>query len=117
MDSWAFGHLDEVDLSTWTLEELYHAQEELHIELAHELHLAGVEIAVSKDLAAVAFLFPVSILNKFIFSRCENRTFSLSPANYVDLAIFVLVIWWWDKFAIYSHRDLSFPLFGPEEDN
>ena len=99
------------------MEELYEAQEALHIELAHELHLAGKEIEISKDLAAVAFLFPVSIMNKFIFSRCENRTFYLSTANLIDLAICGLVIWWWDKFAIYSHREMSFPLFGPEEDN
>ena len=39
-----FEHIDDVDLSTWTLEELYIKQEELHVELAYELDLAGKEI-------------------------------------------------------------------------
>ena len=106
-----------MDLTDWTLEELYYAQEELLADLSHELELAGKEIMYSADLALVSILFPVSLLNKFIFTACENRSFRLGTANITDLTIFSLVLWLWAVLMDYKERRLGFGLFGEPEDS
>ena len=103
-------------MSTWTLEELYHAQEELHIELSYELQLAGKELEYAMFIAAVCFMLPIALLNKYIYTRLTERRFILTTPNMIDLTIFGLVVWWYELFAVYSSYSLDFPLFGPEED-
>ena len=113
-----FEHIDgTVDLSSWTLEELYAAQEELHKELHNELVLSGKEIRYSANLAAITFLFPVQLLNKFVFAQCEGRSFYFSSSNVIDMTIFGLVVFWWQAFEVYSNSHLDFPLFGEPEDS
>ena len=69
------------------------------------------------DLAAVTFMFPIVLLNKFVFSRLVESTFNLSSADFVDMTIFFMVVFWWETFQIYSSKELDFDLFGPEEDS
>ena len=109
--------MDELDLSEWTVLELQIAQEDMHVELAHELHLAGSEILYALELASIAFLFPIHLINKLVYLRLRKRKFILSSADIIDVTIFALVALWLEVFAIYSSTGLELPLFGEEEDN
>lgn len=104
-------------MSSWTLEELEEKQEELHTELVHELELASHELLFAMEVAFVTFLFPVSLINKFVFAKCERRPFYLSIDNYIDFAIFILVLVWYEAYAIFAKLHLDYPLFGEPEDS
>lgn len=69
------------------------------------------------DLANVSFLLPLTLLNKFIFSRLLKRSFYLSLTDGIDCTLFCLVAFWVDKFEIYASEELDFPLLGDKVDN
>ena len=52
-----------------------------------------------------------------MFLRFQKRSFSLSSADIIDLTIFLLVVWWYESFAVYATSELDFPLFGEPEDS
>ena len=109
--------MDDVDLSTWTLDELYVAQERIHTDLVKELQLAGKELKLSFMVASVTFLFPITLINKYVYTRLTKRRFETTTADIIDFTIFVLVAIWYESYTIYSSKELDFPLFGPEEDS
>ena len=49
------------------------------------------------------YLLPVSILNKFIFSRLIKRPFYLSTADIIDFVIFGLAMYWVYKIDGYQN--------------
>lgn len=62
-------------------------------------------------------MFPVSLLNKYCYTKLTERQFVISTTNVIDMAISLLVLWWFFVFYKYSHRELDFDLLGPKEDN
>lgn len=89
----------------------------MHIDLSKELQLAGQELTISLELAGVTFLFPVAMLNAFVLSRLQRRSYQITAANIVDLTITAMVIVWLEAFYIYSTNKPEKPLFGEPEDS
>jgi len=76
-----------------------------------------VTINLLSQVSAFTYLLPVSLVNKFVFSRLVKRPFHLSPADLIDLVIFGLSMIWLDKLITYQNQELEFPLFGEEVDS
>ena len=74
----------------------------MHVELADKLTQSGVELKISMFIGSVTFMFPISLINKYVYTRMTARKFHLSSANIIDLGIFALVTLWYESFAIYS---------------
>jgi len=68
-------------------------------------------------LAAITFLFPIQLINKYIFAKCEGQSFNFSSANLIDMTIFSLVLWWWKMSDLYTYDHLDVELFGDPEDS
>jgi len=49
----------DLDLKSWTIEELQHEQEVLHKDLVHEFQLVKEELTLILDLCAVMFILPI----------------------------------------------------------
>ena len=58
----------------------------------------------------------MQLINKFVFSVCEGHHFFFSAANFIDLTIFGLVLWWWRISDAYTIAEIGFPLFGEPDD-
>jgi len=56
------------------------------------------------------------LINKFVFSLCEGHQFYFTTANFIDLTIFGLVVWWWKISDFYTVAEIDFPLFGEPDD-
>ena len=43
--------------------------------------------------------------------------FFVTTADYLDIFIFLMVVWVWETIEVYMHTDIKSELFGPEEDS
>jgi len=68
-------------------------------------------------IGAVAFMLPISLINKLVYTKLTDRKFQLSSANWIDLIIFALVSVWYYVFALYTNRPVGFELFGERDNN
>ena len=82
-----------------------------------DLKSSSADIELLMEIAVIMFLMPIQILNKFVYSRLLKRSFHLSSADLIDLVEFVLVIVWYEAFALFRQNELPFPLFGAKEDS
>jgi len=65
-------------------------------------------------VSGVTFLIPVSIFCKFVFIHLKKRKFNFTNGDFLDIAIFGLVAWFWYVVEDYESSDLKIPLFSPE---
>ena len=75
------------------------------------------ELELILDISAVTFFFPIALLCKQLFANLTDRQFFLTFADYLDLLIFVMVVWVWEVIKVYEVTPIKEELFGPEEDN
>jgi len=78
-------------------------QELLIGEQSEAIRTTGVTINLPSQVSAFMYLLPVSILNKFIFSRLIKRPFYLSTADIIDFVIFGLAMYWVYKIDGYQN--------------
>jgi len=88
----------------------------LHDELFNEMSTVRDELDLVLYVSAVAFLFPVSLFCKFVFTKLTNRNFYLTLSDYLDFVIFALVVWFWYIVESYETTELKALLFSPEQD-
>ena len=69
------------------------------------------------DLATVSFLFPVALINKFVFTRLTGRNFNVTLNDKVDCLIAILVVIWWDNFNKNAASENLAPLLGEPYDS
>ena len=65
-------------------------------------------------VSGVTFLMPVSMFCKFVFIQLTKRKFNFTNGDFLDIAIFGLVAWFWFVIEGYESSDLKEPLFSPE---
>ena len=65
----------------------------------------------------MAFLFPFIIINKVIFAQKTDRRFFFTGADFLDILVFVMIVWIWETVYVYEATDIKEELFGPEEDS
>ena len=67
----------------------------MHYETIKELKLAYGELDLFLKLASTAFLMPISIFCKFVFSKIVDKTFNITVSNVLDATITGLVVAIW----------------------
>ena len=75
------------------------------------------ELDLILDISAVTFLFPIALLCKQLFAKLTDRQFFLTFADYLDILIFVMVVWVWETIKVYEVTPIKEELFGPQEDS
>lgn len=99
-----------------TSEELIAEEEFLHKDLVHEYDLVAQELTLILDVSAVTFIFPIQQVCRYIASRQTRKEFTLTVSDYLDIFVFLMVVWTWETIEVYINSDLKEELFGPEED-
>mmetsp|Transcript_25050 Transcript_25050/g.33592 ORF Transcript_25050/g.33592 Transcript_25050/m.33592 type:complete len:138 (-) Transcript_25050:809-1222(-) len=56
-------------------------------------------------VAMISFSFPLTLLMQCIFTRYTHRNFSLRSTSIIDLAIFALVVFWFERYEDYVLKD------------
>ena len=62
----------------------------MHGELLKEFKLAKDEVSIILFLSYLSAMMPISLFMKVAFARLVGRAFIITPANAIDMAIFVL---------------------------
>ena len=73
----------------------------MRINLFEDLNQAGKNLKSAIYIASVTFMFPITLINKYIYTRMTARKFQLSSANMIDLTIFALVVFLWERIFEY----------------
>ena len=110
------GGGEEYDFSSYTLEQLQEEEEEVHTILLEEFHLVRVELDVILYISTVAFLFPFIIICKYIFAQKTDRRFFFTGADFLDILVFLMIVWIWETVTVYEASAIKEELFGPPED-
>ena len=79
--------------------------------------LSSEEINVVLFLSLFLYLLPISIFNKYVFSRLNDTSFTFTSAQGLDLIVVGIVTVIWVVVADYETSDLKRPLFNEEEDS
>lgn len=74
------------------------------------------EFHLIEYITAVTWLFSFSIVGKIIFAFKTNSRFIFTIANFIDIAIMIMVAIIWIIATIYETREIPEPLFNEEED-
>lgn len=69
------------------------------------------------SLSLMTYLMPISILNKWVFSKINNTHFMWTSAEGLDFTIVGIVTIIWVVVADFETIDLKYPLFNKEEDS
>ena len=96
--------LEQVDTLNFTEEQLKEI-EEIKDHFAYEIDLAVLELDEAMYVAMVSFAFPFQILIGYIFANMTNRNFILRFSQMFDIAVFICVLIWFEKFEEYLHAD------------
>lgn len=82
----------------------------------HEIELAELELDEAMLVAMISFFFPLQLLMAYIYSGYTNRVFCAKTTSLVDLSIFGLVAFWFEKYEeyLYSEND-GFGLSDPHK--
>ena len=108
-----YGGVAEGDFSLWETEKVMEQEEELHNHLLYEMKLVKGELELILDISAVTFLFPIALLCKQLFAKLTDRQFFLTFADYLDMLIFLMVVWVWETIKVYEVTPIKEELFGP----
>ena len=67
----------------------------------HEIELAEFELDEAMFVAMISFSFPLQFLMAYIYARYTDRVFVVRATSLVDLGIFFLVAFWFEKYEEY----------------
>lgn len=73
-------------------------------------------MGVVLNLSALAVLFPIGIISKAFFASFTNRKFTITPANMVDMGVFILSVTLLVTVEFYKQKELPILMFGAKED-
>lgn len=98
-------------------EEIETEELDLHLKLIKEFSLVSEELDFILNVSAVAFIFPIQQVCRYIGAKKTERTYTVTMTDYLDIFVFVMVAWVWSVVEDYKLSPLREHLFGPEEDS
>jgi len=107
-------HLEELKANPLKTPEWLADVEKTADHMGYEIVHAVTELNEAMDIGIIALTFPLQILLGYLYSKLTKRVFTLRASNYLDLAISVCILIWFEMFEIYNHRDsVGFNLMTP----
>ena len=104
LDGRIHSHNEDLTSDSFTATE-WKKIEETKAHLDHEIELAELELDEAMLVAMVSFSFPMQFLMTYIYARYTDRVFVVRMTSYIDLGIFGVVLFWFEKYEEYLYTE------------